>query len=111
MATCRCKTSQKGVSSGVDEVPPPCTNPGTARLVPVSMHWANCLKTTTLIAGLMLSGLAYAQTPGDVVFELRATRTPAVYQIGERIELELSFSAPVPGKYGITTTAERREAS
>lgn len=59
----------------------------------------------------MLPGMACAQTPGEVVFELRTTRTPAVYQIGERIELELSFSAAVPGKYGVTSTSERRDAS
>jgi hypothetical protein len=59
----------------------------------------------------MVPGMAYAQTQGDVVFEIRATRTPAVYQIGERIYLELSFSAPVSGKYGITSTSEQRDAS
>jgi hypothetical protein len=55
---------------------------------------------------LLFLGTACAQTPGDVFFELRATRSPAVYQIGERIELELSFSAAVSGKYGIVYTSE-----
>src|SRR5580693_8725312 len=59
----------------------------------------------------MLPGMASAQTPREVVFELRTTRTPAVYQIGERIDLELSFSAQIPGKYGITSTSERRDSS
>jgi hypothetical protein len=59
----------------------------------------------------MLAGMASPQTPSEAVFELRAIRTPAVYQIGERIDLELSFSAPVSGKYGINSTSERRDSS
>ena len=64
-----------------------------------------------VITALLLLGTACAQTPDDVVFELRTTRSPAVYQIGERIELELSFSAGVSGKYGIVSTSEQRDSS
>ncbi len=63
------------------------------------------------MAGLILASLTCAQTPDEVVFELRATRAPAIYQIGERIELELSFSARDTGKYAITTTSEQRDGS
>jgi hypothetical protein len=69
------------------------------------------LKTVTVITALLFLGTACAQTPGDVVFELRATRSPALYQIGEPIELELSFSTAASGKYGIVSTSERRDAS
>lgn len=70
-----------------------------------------CLKTATVMIAWMLLGAACAQTPGDVVFELRTTRSPAVYQIGERIELELSFSTTASGKFGIVSTSEQRDAS
>jgi hypothetical protein len=70
-----------------------------------------CLKTVTVITAWVLLGTACAQTPGDVVFELRTTRSPAVYQIGERIELEFSFSTTASGKYGIVSTSEQRDAS
>jgi hypothetical protein len=69
------------------------------------------LKTVTVITALLFLGTACAQTPGDVVFELRTTRSPAVYQIGERIELEFSFSTTASGKYGIVSTSEQRDAS
>jgi hypothetical protein len=69
------------------------------------------LKTATVITALVLLGTVHGQTPGDVVFALRATRSPAVYQIGERIELELSFSTAASGKYGIVSTSEPRDAS
>jgi hypothetical protein len=69
------------------------------------------LKTATVITALLLLRTACAQTPDDVVFELRTTRSPSVYQIGERIELELWFSAAVSGKYGIVSTSEQRDAS
>ena len=59
----------------------------------------------------MLLGTAFAQTPGEVVFELRTTRSPAAYQMGERIELELRFSTTASGKYGIVSTSEQRDAS
>jgi hypothetical protein len=70
-----------------------------------------CLKTATVITALLLLRTARAQTPGDVVFELRTARSPALYQIGERIELELSFSAGVSGKYGIVSSSECRDSS
>lgn len=53
-------------------------------------------------------GYALAQTPGDVRFEVRASREPAVYHPGEQIELELRFSTETPGKYVFTSSSERR---
>jgi hypothetical protein len=48
---------------------------------------------------------AFAVAPSDVHLTLAVTKSPAVYNLGERIVCELSFSTSTPGKYGIASTS------
>src|ERR1700730_18632310 len=67
-------------------------------------------RSVAFLIGLMIPALR-AQALDEAKFELRTTRNPPVYQIGERIELELSFSTRSAGKYGFTSTSENRRAA
>ncbi len=43
----------------------------------------------------------FSQNPDDVFFRISTVRKPAVYHIGERVEIKLAFSTAHPGRYGI----------
>ena len=60
---------------------------------------------------MVFSAPAWAEEPAGVIFTIALKRDPPVYRIGERIELELSFSAKADGEYGIHATSERRATS
>jgi hypothetical protein len=51
-----------------------------------------------------------AEKPADVHFTLAVTKSPAVYQMGERIVCKLSFSTTTPGKYGIDSVGPLKES-
>lgn len=69
-------------------------------------------RTLTLLSALLgCAVLVYGQSPDDLTFRLSTTRNPPIYHMGERIELELSFSSQTPGKYLITNTSESRDNS
>lgn len=66
------------------------------------------MKLAIILSGLLLCVyLANAQTPNDIQFELRCTRNPPIFHIGEKVELELAFSTTAPDKYLFVNSSSR----
>ena len=51
---------------------------------------------------ILTANCLFAAASNDIIFGISTARRPAVYHLGERIELKLAFSTTHPGKYGIS---------